>query len=85
MVKYTTEETEHLKLSRLLESVRNVNEHLNEAKVSDLLPPPSQKNSPTAMALLSSSQRKRDNANRMAIIQSTLILGKSTKVRLAPL
>jgi hypothetical protein len=55
MVKYTTEETEHLKLSRLLESVRNVNEHLNEAK------------------------RKRDNANRMAIIQSTLILGKSTK------
>ncbi|ELR25197.1 RhoGEF domain containing protein [Acanthamoeba castellanii str. Neff] len=32
MVKYTTEETEHLKLSRLLEAVKKVNEHLNEAK-----------------------------------------------------
>jgi hypothetical protein len=37
MVKYTTEETEHLKLSRLLEAVKKVNEHLNEAKVRTAL------------------------------------------------
>ncbi len=32
LVKYTTDVGEHLELSKLLESVRKTNEHLNESK-----------------------------------------------------